>query len=85
MQLGRVIGYATATMKHASLNGWRLLVVQPLGNQGGPDGEPQLALDHLGGGQGDKVILTSDGSAVRDIVGSNTTPARWIVIGLADT
>lgn len=85
MQLAHVIGYATATTKHASLNGWRLLVVQPLGNTGGPDGEPQLALDHLGGGKGDTVILTSDGSTVREVVGSNTTPARWIVIGLADT
>ena len=85
MQLANVIGHATATIKHSSLNGWRLLVVQPLNNQGGPDGEPQLALDHLGGGPGDRVLLTSDGSAVRDIVGSNTTPARWIVIGLADT
>lgn len=85
MQLARVLGHATATIKHASLNGWRLLVVQPLDNQGGPDGEPQLALDHLGGGTGDNVLLTSDGSAVRDIVGSNSTPARWIVIGLADT
>ena len=84
MQLAQVLGHATATTKHPSLNGWRLLVVQPLNNQGGPDGEPQLALDHLGGGKGDQVILTSDGSAVRDIVGSNTTPARWIVIGLAD-
>ncbi len=85
MQLGRVIGHATATVKHPSLNGWRLLLVQPLDNQGGPDGEPQLALDQMGGGRGDNVLLTSDGSAVRDIVGSNSTPARWIVIGLADT
>lgn len=84
MQLAQVLGHATATVKHASLNGWRLLVIQTLDNQGGPDGEPQLALDHLGAGKGDLILLTSDGSTVREIVGSDTTPARWIVIGLVD-
>jgi ethanolamine utilization protein EutN len=53
-------------------------------NQGVPDGEPQIAIDNMGGGLGDRVLITADGAAVRDMVGSNTTPARWIVIGLAD-
>ena len=29
MQLGEVIGTATATVKHPSMKGWKLLVVQP--------------------------------------------------------
>lgn len=84
MQLARVEGHVTATVKHRTLHGWRLLLVQPLDRNGGADGDPQIALDNLGGGRGDHVLLTSDGSAVRDIVGSNDSPARWIVIGLAD-
>jgi ethanolamine utilization protein EutN len=84
MQLGTVIGHATATTKHPTLTGWRMLVVQPMDNQGAPDGEPVIALDNLGGGKGDQVLITADGAAVREIVGSNVTPARWIVIGLAD-
>ena len=48
MQLGRVVGHAVATVKHPSMTGWRLLVAQPLGNNGKPDGEPQLAVDSLG-------------------------------------
>lgn len=84
MQIGRVIGRATATVKHPTLAGWRLLVVQPLDIRGAADGEPLLAIDQLGGGRGDRVILTSDGKAVREMVGSNNTPVRWAVIGLAD-
>ncbi|MFM8582025.1 MAG: EutN/CcmL family microcompartment protein, partial [Planctomycetaceae bacterium] len=38
MQLGQVIGRATATIKHPTLTGWRLLIVQPLDAAGGPDG-----------------------------------------------
>lgn len=84
MQLARVIGHATATIKHPTLSGWRMLLVQPFNGQGQLDGDPQLALDHLGGGIGDHVIVSADGAAVREFVGSNNTPARWIVIGLAD-
>ena len=84
MQLGTVIGHATATVKHPSLQGWRLLVVQMLDAAGGDEGPPILAVDHLGSGRGDEVILTSDGSSVRELMGSDQTPVRWAIIGLAD-
>ena len=84
MQLGRVIGQATATVKHATLGGWRLAVVQPLDAEDESDGDPLLAIDRLGSGQGDRVILTSDGKGIRNMVGSNNSPIRWAVIGLVD-
>ena len=37
MQLGKVIGHATSTIKHPSMNGWKLLVVQTLDATGGAD------------------------------------------------
>lgn len=85
MQLGKVVGRATATVKHETLAGWKLLLVQPLDAKGGADGDPQLAIDNLGGRRGDTVMLTTDGSAVRDIVGKENTPIRWAVIGIADS
>lgn len=84
MNLATVLGHATATLKHPSMNGWRMLVVQPLDIAGGPDGEPLLALDNLGGGKGDTVILTSDGGAVSDLLNRKDSPVRWAVIGIAD-
>ena len=84
MQVGRVVGHATATVKHPTLNGWRLLLVQPLGVGEAADGEPVLAVDRLGAGSNDRVILTTDGAEVRKVVGSNNTPLRWLVIGLCD-
>ncbi|HLJ12227.1 MAG TPA: EutN/CcmL family microcompartment protein [Planctomycetaceae bacterium] len=85
MQLARVIGRATATLKHDTLAGWRLLLVQPLDSRGGADGDPQLAIDNLGSRKQDTVMLTTDGAAVRDIVGQENTPIRWAVIGIADS
>jgi len=85
MQLGQVVGNATSTVKHASMNGQKLLVVQLTGPDGrSPDGEPVLAIDSLGAGQGDRVILSSDGRYVRDVLKSNTTPVRWCVLGVRD-
>jgi ethanolamine utilization protein EutN len=85
MQLGNVIGTATSTVKHASLAGQKLLVVQLLAADGvAPDGEPVLAIDASGAGKGSKVIVTSDGKATREFLKSDTTPVRWSVIGIQD-
>jgi ethanolamine utilization protein EutN len=84
MQLAKVVGRATATVKHETLAGWRLLLVQPLDASGKADGDPQLAIDNLGSRGGDTVMLTTDGAAVRDLVKKENTPIRWAVIGIPD-
>lgn len=83
MQLGLVLGTATATVKHPSFEGERLLVVQMLGADGRDDGEPVLAFDRLGARRGDEVILTSDGAILQEQLG-RLTPGRWSVMGLPD-
>ena len=84
MNLAKVIGTTTATVKHPSLNGWRMLVVQPLLVDGGEDGEPLVAVDDLGSRVGEDVIITSDGAAVREALGTDCTPVRWMVIAQPD-
>ncbi len=84
MQLGRVVGHAVSTVKHPTLNGWRLLVVQMLTMDGQPDGEPVLAIDNLGAALGSKVLATTDAVLVRELVGAKNSPVRWSVMGLAD-
>lgn len=84
MNLARVVGRATSTVKHPSLTGWRLLVLQFLDAQGKADGEPQIAIDQLGARLGDTVMATSDGSLVQEMVKSPQCPVRWSVLGIAD-
>ena len=85
MQLGLVVGTATSTVKHSSLAGWKLLIVQFHGVDGvAPDGEPVIAVDALGAGSGQRVILSSDGKGTRALLGSETTPVRWSVVGIQD-
>ena len=84
MQLAIVQGRATSTIKHPSLAGEKLLVCQQLGAGGRPAGDPILAIDHLGAGTGDRVVLTSDGQGLRQLVGDDTSPIRWWTIGIVD-
>ena len=86
MQLALVAGTATSTVKHATLRGQKLLVVQPLMADGlAADGDPQVAVDAVGAGKGEVVMITSDGRFMREVVKAENTPIRWSVIGIADS
>lgn len=84
MQLGTVIGHATSTIKHRSLNGWRLAVVQPLNVRREPDADPVVAVDKLAAAAGQTVILNTDGKGARELVGDEKSPVRYFVIGIID-
>ncbi|MCS7467927.1 EutN/CcmL family microcompartment protein [Stieleria sp. ICT_E10.1] len=84
MQPAIVLGSTHATVKHESLVGMRLVVLQPIGTDEKADGPPLIALDQLGSRKGDHVMITSDGSYAREACGHDQTPARWTVIGLID-
>ncbi len=55
MQLAKVIGTVVADRKDPSLEGIRLLVIQPHDHEGRPDGPPVVATDPLQAGPGDTV------------------------------
>lgn len=84
MQTARVIGHVTATVKHSSLNGWKLVVLQPLDINHEPDEFPQLAIDTLGARQGDHVFFTSDTKFVQELTSRKDSPIRFSVQGILD-
>ncbi|HEX3717376.1 MAG TPA: EutN/CcmL family microcompartment protein [Verrucomicrobiae bacterium] len=84
MFLARVEGNIVATRKHRSLEGWRLVICQPINSAGEPEGSPQAAIDAHGAGMHQQVIISSDGSAARAAVKDPKSPARWMVIGIVD-
>lgn len=85
MNLAIVIGTATSTVKHRSMAGQKLLIVQPIAADGhSADGNPLVAVDRLGAGRGERVVITSDGPTVQDLLKDANTPVRWSVMGIAD-
>jgi len=85
MLVGKVVGTAVSTVKHHSMDGCKLLVVQPLlADRKSPDGYPLVAIDTIGAGTGESVMITSDGVGTRAMLNADATPVRWSVIGIED-
>lgn len=84
MYFGRVVGQATTTIKHRSMKGAKLLLVMALRSDGSPEGDPVLAVDTLGAGWGDMVMISSDGLGARQLLGDKTSPVRGEVLGIVD-
>jgi len=80
MRTATIRGHVTSTIKHKSLHGWRLLIAVP----DSPDLSPQVVIDNLGAGIGQRVIISGDGCEARRLVGDETSPARWSVLGIID-
>ena len=75
---------AAATRKYPSIEGWRLVICQPISYAGDPEGTPQVAIDAHGAGMNQRVIISSDGSASRKAVGDEKSPVRWMIVGIVD-
>ncbi|HTL58345.1 MAG TPA: EutN/CcmL family microcompartment protein [Candidatus Limnocylindrales bacterium] len=84
MFLARVEGNVVATRKHPSLEGWRLVICQPISATGVPEGVPQVAIDAHGAGMHQRVVISSDGMAARKAVRDDKSPARWMIIAIVD-
>ena len=84
MLLAVVKGRATSTIKHETLEGTRLLLVETIDASGNMTDDPFLVIDKLGAGVNDRVMITSDGRGMREMIGDNRCPARWFTLGIVD-
>ena len=84
MLIGRVIGDVVATHKHASHQGRKALLVQPLNLDGGDRGDAVVALDAVDAGVGDRVLLVTEGYSAMTSVGRPESPIDMAVIGVID-
>jgi len=80
----RIDGSAISTIRHRSLEGWRLAICQPVGPEGEEEGMPFLALDGLNAGLHQRVLVTTDGRAIRERVGDERSPARFLITAILD-
>ncbi len=85
MQIARVIGTVVATRKHPSHEGLKLLLVQPLDLDGSERGDAVVAVDSVGAGVGDRVLLTSEGfCAMSSVDRWPSNPIDAAVLGIID-
>jgi ethanolamine utilization protein EutN len=84
MMLGIVVGPLVATQKHRKFEGSKLLLVQPLGENDTPRGPVLLAVDTVGAGVHEKVLLVLDGKAAGDAMQKKGAPVDAAVVGIVD-
>ena len=84
MILARVTGRITSTIHHPDMEGQRLLVLDKLDSGGEPNGGYVIAIDTVGAGYGETVIMLDEGNGARQILGVAGMPVRSVVVGIVD-
>jgi ethanolamine utilization protein EutN len=84
MQIARVIGTVVSTQKHAKFEGAKLMLVQPLGIDDEPRGTVLLAVDGVGAGVHEKVLIVLEGRAAGEALGRKAAPVDAAIIGIID-
>ena len=84
MLIGQVVGNVVATQKHRTFEGAKLLLVQPLNVDGSPRGAAVLAVDGVGAGVHEKVLIVLEGRAAGETLGRKAAPVDAAVVGIID-
>ena len=84
MILGKVSGTVVATRKDEKLQGKKLLIVRPIDPETGTVDGYRIAVDTVGAGAGETVILVG-GSSARMATGLEDHPVDLAIVGIVDT
>ncbi len=84
MQIAKVIGTVVSTQKHRKFEGAKLLLVQPLGVDDVPRGAAVLAVDGVGAGVHEKVLIVLEGRAAGEALGRKAAPVDAAIVGIID-
>jgi len=84
VQIARVVGTVVSTHKHPKFEGAKLLLVQPLNIDETARGNALLAVDGVGAGVHEKVLIVLEGRAAGEALGKKAAPVDAAVIGIID-
>ena len=84
MYLARVVGDVVSTHRHENMGGRKLLLVRRLDLQDNEEGSEVIALDVIGVGRGEKVLVVQEGGAARALFKNDKIPVQAVVVGVVD-
>jgi microcompartment protein CcmK/EutM len=85
MQIAKVIGTVVSTQKNRKFEGAKLMLVQPLNMDDTPRGNALLAVDGVGAGVDEKVLVVLEGRAAGEALGRKGAPVDAAIVGIIDT
>jgi ethanolamine utilization protein EutN len=84
VKLARVVGNVVSTINTTEFEGRTLLLCDMLDPEGKPSGGYQIAVDSIGAGAGETVLLLDEGNGARQVLNAPGAPIRTVVIGIVD-
>ena len=84
MILGRITGSVVSTIHHSIVDGRKLLLAERLDANAQPTGGYLIAMDAIGAGKGETVLILDEGSGARQILDDEAAPVRSLVVGIVD-
>jgi len=85
MHIAEVVGTVVSTQKNRKLEGAKLMLVQPLALEGTPRGTALLAIDAVGAGVGERVLVVIEGKSAGDALGRKAAAVDAAIIGIVDS
>jgi microcompartment protein CcmK/EutM len=85
MILARNTGSVVSTIHHPIVDGKKMLLAERLDLNGKPSGGYLIAMDAIGAGMGETVLILDEGSGARQILEDSNAPVRSIVVGIVDS
>ncbi len=84
MFIARVVGDVVSTHRHPDLSGKKLLLLRRLGLDGAEEGGEIIALDVIGVGTGERVLVVQEGGSARALFNATSLPVQAVVVGVVD-
>jgi len=84
MILGKVCGSINSTINHEFYDNKKLMVVDRLDSKGKASGKYLIAVDAVGAGVGETVLVIDEGNSARQILKVESAPIRSLIIGIID-
>ena len=84
MYLAKVIGKVVSVVKHPAYQNRTLLLIQPLSLKSELVRTPTIAVDYVGAGEGDTVIVGAGPGVAQEVFGVEDAPMRELVMGIVD-
>lgn len=85
MILAKVLGSVVSTMKHDSYENKKLMLVKPVSPKEKVEKGAIAAVDLVGAGKGDIVLVASEGKAAQELLHMQSRPPiRSIIVGIVD-
>jgi ethanolamine utilization protein EutN len=85
MILCKVVGSIVSTIKHTAFTNTKIMLVRPVSPDGTLKSGTMVAVDTVGAGEGNTVLVASEGRAAMEILGfSSRQPLRSVIVGIVD-